>query len=138
MPYATVADLQAVLGEPRLVQLTDLARPPVGLVDEAVAERALEDASAEIDGYLVGRYTLPLEPAPAVLRVHCCTLAHSRLLGSVATEVDREEAKAARKYLADVARGDVSLVAPSAVPPVAGVGAVLSNPGSKVMGRGDW
>ena len=60
MPYATVTDLQDRLGVPRLVQLTDLADPSVGLVDPAVAQKALDDAEAEIDGYLGGRYALPL------------------------------------------------------------------------------
>ena len=36
-----------------------------------------------------------------MLRVHAITLATSRLLGAAASDVDREELKAARDYLAD-------------------------------------
>lgn len=135
MSYATVSDLQQRLGMPRLVQLTDLADPPVGLVDQAVAQRALDDASAEIDGYLVGRYRLPLLPEPPVLKVHCITLAHYRLLGSAADEGMREDYKAVRLFLERVADGRVPLMPPNEAPAVAGLGAVLFNAGGKVMGR---
>ena len=129
MSYATVAELQDRLGEPRLTQLTDLQDPPIGLVDQVGAQKALDDASGEIDGYLVGRYTLPLATPPAVLRVHCITIAHYRLLGERADEVTREAYKAACAFLASVAKGDFPLLPP------AGVGPVLFEPGSKVMGR---
>lgn len=135
MPYATVADLQDRLGEARLVQLTDLQSPPLGLVDQAVASKALDDAAAEIDGYLVGRYALPLATVPQVLRVHALTLAHARLLGERASEIDRDEVKAAREFLDRVAQGRINLIPPSAVPPAAGAGNVIFSPGAKVMGR---
>lgn len=136
MPYATVTDLQDRLGEARLVQLTDLADPPLGLVDQAVAQKALDDAEAEIDGYLAGRYALPLAaPVPAVLRVHAVTIAHYRLLGSAAGEVEREDYKTARQYLMAVAKGDVVLTAPDQAAAPAGAGPVLFSAGDKVMGR---
>lgn len=135
MSYATPADLQDRLGEARLIQLTDLADPPVNLVGQAVAQKALDDASAEIDGYLCGRYTLPLATAPAVLRVHCLTIAHYRLLGDRADEVTREAYKAALAFLLAVAKGDIPLLPPADTPAPLGVGPVLFDAGSKVMGR---
>jgi phage gp36-like protein len=135
MPYATVTDLQDRLGEARLMQLTDLADPPVGLVDAAVAQKALDDAEAEIDGYLVGRYLLPLSPVPGVLRVHACTIAHYRLLGSAVDEATRDDYKAARAYLMSVAKGDVLLTAPDQTAAPSGAGTVLFNGGAKVMSR---
>jgi len=135
MPYATVADLLARLGEARLVQLTDLHDPPLGLVDEAVAQKALDDAAAEIDGYLAGRYVLPLATMPAVLRVHAVTLAVYRLLRDAVGEVEREEYKAVRQYLERVAEGRVALFPPNTAPAVPGAGSVLFSPGGKVMGR---
>lgn len=135
MSYATVADLLTRLGEPRLVQLTDLADPPLGIVDDAVAQRALDDASAEIDGALIGRYPLPLATVPAVLPVHCMTLAHYRLLGDKADEVLREDVAALRKWLAGVATGAITLLPPADVPAVQGVGEVAFAPSVKVMGR---
>lgn len=135
MSYATVQDLQDRLGEARLTQLTDLADPPVGQVDSSVAQKSLDDASAEIDGYLVGRYGLPLASPPEVLRVHCCTLAHYRLLGSAADEVTISDVKAVRGYLTNVAGGSIPLIAPSQAVIPSGAGNVLFNAGSKVMGR---
>lgn len=136
MPYATVNDLQDRLGEARLVQLTDLVDPPLGLVDTAVAQKALDDADAEIDGYLVGRYALPLaDPVPAVLRVHAITLAHGRLLGAQIDEATATEVKATRAWLMAVAKGDVVLLPPSVPAAPVGLGMVMFNAGSKVMGR---
>lgn len=135
MSYATIADLQARLGEARLVQLTDLADPPIGLVDEVVAQLALDDAEAEIDGYLVGRYTLPLASPPAALRVHAVTIAHYRLLGSAVDDATAADYRATVAYLTKVAAGTIALIAPADAPPAAGAGAVLFEPGSKVMGR---
>lgn len=135
MPYATVTDLQDRLGEPRLMQLTDIGDPQVGLVDPAVAQKALDDAAAEIDGYLVGRYALPLASPPAMLRVHACTIAHYRLLGSAVDDATAADYKAVRELLTKVAEGKVLLMPPSEAPAVVGVGAVLFEPGSKVMGR---
>lgn len=136
MPYATVTDLQDRLGEARLMQLTDLGDPPIGLVDTAVAQKALDDAAAEIDGYLVGRYALPMtEPVPPMLRVQAVTIAHYRLLGSAAGEVEREDYRNAIKFLMAVAKGEVVLTPPNLAIGPAGVGAVFFSAGSKVMGR---
>lgn len=135
MPYATVTDLQDRLGEARLIQLTDLGDPPLGLVNAAVAQKALDDASAEIDGYLAGRYTLPLTPVPGILKVHCLTLANYRLLGSAALEIDREDVKGVRDYLTKVGSGALALLPPAQVPLAVGAGQVLFSGGQKVMGR---
>lgn len=136
MSYATVTDLQSRIGEPRLVQLTDLADPPQGLVMGSVAQKALDDASAEIDGYLAGRYALPLAaPVPGILLVYCVTIAHYRLLGDKADEVTRADYKAAIDYLRGVAKGDILLMPPADAPVPTGAGPVLFDGGQKVMGR---
>lgn len=135
MPYATVIDLQDRLGQARLQQLTDLSDPPLGIPDVGVAQKALDDAAAEIDGYLAGRYTLPLNPVPPVLKVHAITIAHYRLLGNAAGEIEREDYKTVREYLGSVGRGQIALMPPKDVPPVLGAGSVMFAPGQKVMGR---
>lgn len=66
--YATLQDVQDRIGERELIALTDRSDPPLGVVDATVVERALADASAQIDAYLAGRYTLPLNNVPAELR----------------------------------------------------------------------
>ena len=82
------------------------------MVQAGVAQKALDDAAAEIEGYLVGRYALPLSPVPAILRVHACTIAHYRLLGSAVDDATREDYKAVRQYLERVADGLVRVVHP--------------------------
>lgn len=68
MPYANLSGLTARYGQHMLVDLTDRALPPTGQIDVDVVQAALEDTDALIDGYLAGRYALPLaEDAAAAL-----------------------------------------------------------------------
>ena len=67
MSYATLQMLTDRVGLPMLVMLTDRAAEPTGVVDQAVLTRALTDADALIDGYLAGRYSLPLAVVPALI-----------------------------------------------------------------------
>jgi len=68
MAYAMLQDVQDRIGERELIALTDRSDPPLGVVDVTAVGRALADASAQIDAYLAGRYTLPLNNVPAELR----------------------------------------------------------------------
>jgi len=65
--YASLAQLTARYGERMLVQLTDRDTPATGAVVVAVIDRALADTDAAIDGYLAGRYVLPLAETPPLL-----------------------------------------------------------------------
>jgi phage gp36-like protein len=77
MTYAGVSDLVERFGEAEIRQLTD--RDLTGAIDEVVAMRALQDANAEIDGYLSARYQLPLSHVPVVLVRLCVDLARYNL-----------------------------------------------------------
>ena len=135
MPYATQSDLIARFGTPLLVQLTDINEPMTGAINATVVAAKLADAAAVIDGYLAGRYTLPLEAPPDILRVHACSIALAMLLGSQVTEAADRDYKLALDYLKGVARGDIPLLPPQVAVPPAGAGPVMFAPGSKVMGR---
>jgi phage gp36-like protein len=76
MSYATVADMVARFGEDTMIQLTDQQR--TGEVNHDAAQLALEDATAEINGYL-GRYPLPFAEIPPILTRLCCDIARYRL-----------------------------------------------------------
>lgn len=67
MPYASLQNLTDRVGADLLLQLADRASPPAGVVDDAVVGRALADTDAVIDGYLAGRYVLPLQSVPPLL-----------------------------------------------------------------------
>lgn len=137
MPYASGADMLLRFGETELRQLSDIGTPRTGSINDELISRVLADASAWIDGYLVGRYPLPITDAGAlvILSMHCCNEARFLLMTSSADEaaVKAHEERAA--FFMAIAKGTVSLLAPSAVPAAQGVGQVLFNPGSKVWGR---
>lgn len=67
MTYVTQGQLTDRYGAELLLQLADRAVPPAGAVDAAVVARALADTDAVIDGYLAGRYVLPLAAVPPLL-----------------------------------------------------------------------
>ena len=66
MSYATVLDMINRYPSRDLVQLTN-EDPTATTINATPITQALADASAEIDGYIEGRFTLPLADPPAVL-----------------------------------------------------------------------
>jgi phage gp36-like protein len=94
-----------------LVQLTN-EDPAATTVAAEALERALADASAEIDSYLEGRFRLPLGDPPAVLRRLAVEIAMYRLqalrpLGDVKDARARYDDAIA--MLRRIARGEISL-----------------------------
>ena len=67
MTYATLGHLLERFGERMLVQLTDRGSPATGEVDEDVVAAQLANTDAVIDGFLLGRYALPLAETPPLL-----------------------------------------------------------------------
>jgi len=78
MSYATPQDIINRYPNRDLVQLTN-EDPTVTTINTTVLQQALDDASAEIDGYLSGRFTLPLTDVPQVLNRLACDVAIYRL-----------------------------------------------------------
>lgn len=117
MAYATVADLIARFGEEELIQLTD--RAGAHAVDGAIAQRALDDASAEMDGYLAVRYQLPLPTVPTLLARIACDVARYRLWEDHASDEVRRRYEDSRRLLEAIAKGLVSLGLPANLPPAA-------------------
>jgi phage gp36-like protein len=94
-----------------LVQLTN-EDPTQTAINTTVIEQALADASAEIDGYLDGRFALPLTDPPAVLNRLACDVAMYRLqsLRPIHDMADaRQRYEDAVQLLVRVARGEVTL-----------------------------
>ena len=65
MPYTDLAKLTARFGDQLLLDLAD--RDGSGAVDAGVVDGAIADTDAVIDGYLAGRYKLPLATTPPLL-----------------------------------------------------------------------
>lgn len=136
MTYATPADLIKRFGEKEAIALSD--RELTGILDEAVLTGALEQAAAEIDGYLGGRYALPLDPVPRILAGYACDIARYRLCGTggvVVTEEIRDRYKDAVRFLEWAAQGKVSLGGMPGGDTAPTSDGVVFNAGSKVFGR---
>lgn len=107
--YATRDDMLEQFGEKEVIALTD--RDYTGLIDDTVLTKALEKATVEIDGYIGGRYPLPLAQPPKILTVYACDIARYRLCGSGTqlTEDIRDRYRDAVKFLELAAAGKVTL-----------------------------
>lgn len=76
---------------------------------------AIEDADAEIDGYLAKRYSVPLSPPPAVITKFCKDMAVYNLMSRIGIdESDRDKTylnryNAAIKFLLAVAEGKIEI-----------------------------
>ncbi|WP_434777689.1 gp436 family protein [Neisseria sp. Ec49-e6-T10] len=106
--YATVKDMLDRFGLKEVISLTD--REYEAEVNEAVALNALEDATAEIDSYLV-KFTKPFDSVPRVIEMYCCDIARYRLTGTDVLEdsvIAQRYAKAI-DFLEKVASGKLSL-----------------------------
>ena len=68
--YITREDVAAAVSLAELVQLSN--DEGYGEPDWQIVDRAIAYACELADGYLMGRYALPLETAPSILR-HLCT-----------------------------------------------------------------
>lgn len=127
MSYATQANLITRYGERELIELTD--RAGADGIDAATVAKALADADAEIDGYVAAKYTLPLDPVPAVLERIACEIARYYLYEDRVTEQVRRRYEDARKFLQGVAAGSVALgVDASGAAPTASGGPQVSAP----------
>lgn len=124
MPYATLQQLTDRYGEEMLVQLTDRAVPATGLVDAAVVARAIADADALIDGFLAGRYALPLAATPALVADLGAAIAVYRLHREVASDKVTADYRDALKTLGAIAAGSVRLDVAGVEPAGSGSGGV--------------
>lgn len=105
MAYCTLEDLNAAYGEDRISGWSRLNPDTV--------DRAIRDAGAEIDGYLLsGGYSVPLPGTPANVKKYCIDIASANLVLSAGVLQEDaggnavvEQARIARRYLEKVAEG---------------------------------
>lgn len=72
MPYATLADLITAFSEDEILQLSNIDDPDAIAIGRSVVDRALQDASDQIDAYLSARYSVPLNPVPSLIKNYTC------------------------------------------------------------------
>lgn len=109
MTYSVQDDLLQQISEEELIQLTDDDR--TGLVDSSRVGRAIEDADAEINGYLAKKHTVPIATVPDLVRNMSVTIAIYNLY-SRRDEIPESRMKRYRdmiKLLENISKGVVTL-----------------------------
>ena len=109
--YASQADLAARLGADVMLALAD---DGTGHVDAARVTRALTDAQAEVDSYVMARHTVPLSPVPPIIAKVTLDLATYQLFMWRGFDKDKDaEVQVARDQAVDwlrrLSQGEVSI-----------------------------
>lgn len=111
MDYCTIDDIETQTSTPTLIQLT--SDDGQEAVDRVVAQEAILYSSTLIDGYLRGRYTLPLDAHFTLLRILAIDLSihrlYSRRMRDEMPEVIENNYKNAISTLKDIQKGVISL-----------------------------
>lgn len=106
--YCNKQDMLDRFGAEELVQLTD--EHHTGDIDDVIVQRAIDDAAAEIDGYLATRYQLPLASVPPGLVRIACDMARYYLYSAHAPDSIKDRYDDAVRFLRAVAGGTITLV----------------------------
>lgn len=109
--YCTLDDIEKHTSTPTLIQLT--SDDGQDEIDKTVVEESIIYSSALIDGYLRGRYSLPLDICFPLLRVLAVDLSvyrlYSRRMQNEMPEVIDSAYKNAIATLRDIQKGVISL-----------------------------
>lgn len=113
MAYATLGDLIDAFGEDEILQLAD--RQQLGIVDSDVVAAVANRSQSLIDGYLAGRYALPLvAPYPPIIIGLDADLQRYYLHDNAASERVIAGYQDAKRLLEHIQSGRVTLPLPTA------------------------
>lgn len=111
MDYCTIDDIETHTSTPTLIQLT--SDDGQEAVDRVVAQEAILYSSTLIDGYLRGRYSLPLDTRFPLLRILAIDLSiyrlYTRRMRDEMPEVIENNYKNAISTLKDIQKGVITL-----------------------------
>ena len=117
MAYSAKADIQKVLSDTTLAQLTDHVNGTT--IDDAKITQAIGDADELIDAYLRGRYTLPFSSMPTVVKQISVDIAifnlYSKRPEREMPETIRARYRDALRLLSDIQSGKATLADASGV-----------------------
>jgi phage gp36-like protein len=109
--YCTIDDIETQTSSPTLIQLT--SDDGVEEVNCVVAQEAILYSSTLIDGYLRGRYSLPLNSRFPLLRILAIDLSihrlYSRRMRNEMPEVIEDNYRNAISTLRDIQKGVITL-----------------------------
>ena len=126
MPYASLLLLTERYGDRMVIELTDRATPKAGAVDEDVVARALADADAVVDGYISGRYKLPLAETPPLLADLAAQVAIYKLHRFNPPAHIKEDYERALAELGKISKGIVRLPVEGVEPESSGAAGVVT------------
>ena len=109
MIYADYRDFVDAFGERETIMLTNLDNPNLTAINRIPLDKALADATAEIDTYIGSRYVLPLVSTPTVVNRYCLDIARYMLDRIRSREDVRLRYEDALKWLGMLASGKVSI-----------------------------
>ena len=111
--YCSSSDIESYISTPTLIQLTNDEGGDV--INNIVTQEAIIYASTLIDGYLRGRYTLPLDTQFPLLKILCIDISvyrlYSRRMRDEMPEVIENAYKNAISTLRDIQKGIITLQA---------------------------
>ncbi|KNY13610.1 hypothetical protein AKG11_28145 [Shinella sp. SUS2] len=130
--YATVADMIARFGETQMIRLSRPEDRTAETVDVDKVMTALADATGVINGYVRGRYLVPIAVPPVEIVRATCTLARYDLAQGEHTDPSEEMGKGRKEvisWLENIAKELVHLDLPAAAPagPAVGSGPRMSD-----------
>lgn len=107
--YTDLAALTARFGAAMLIQATDRGAVSTGEIDAAVVAAACIEASDLIDGYLAGRYALPLVSVPPLVAALAKDIAIWKLHPYEPDGKLKADYEAAMRSLREIAAGTIRL-----------------------------
>ncbi len=130
--YATVDEMTARFGLKQMIRLSSPGDRTAVAVDEAKVNKALVDATGVINGYVRGRYLVPIATPPAEVVRAACILARYDLAQGEDTDPSDEMSKARKDiitWLENIAKELINLDVPAAaaVGPAVGSGPRMSD-----------
>lgn len=109
--YCTLDDIKKQVQETTLIEITDDTMS--GQINEEVVNETILYAETLIDGYLRGRYTIPLQSVPEIVRVLATDLSiyrlYSRRFHTDMPDSINDKYKNSIKLLEQIQKGIVSL-----------------------------
>ena len=105
-PLAALADLNRRMGADCVLAQASLSD---GTLDTDKVNQALADASAEVEGYLAGRYLLPLQNVPEIVVRICCDMAWFYLHGVLPPQSVKDKFERAKELLSAINKGNINL-----------------------------
>ena len=126
MAYCTAQDMLERFGAREMADASDRAQ--TGEMDASVVSTACEDASAEVDGRIARRYSVPLTSAPRLIKLLACDIARYRLFATRPHEEARRRYEAAIAVLEEIASGGLSLGADEAKPAASSIRVCAGRP----------